>query len=136
MTIGVVLIGELDEFDGHTTLQNESDTHARGGRVGCNEDVPAGEFGGEVFYFEGDVRNGAHEFGDRCIRLKAQPFEAKFALTVADDVGPESGEILLTGSRFSAGDPEVVITAHKAPWAYGNRPDSVETQKTRVKFQY
>ncbi len=88
--------------------------------VGRNQDLAAGELGGEIGYFECDVGDVTDEIRDRGVRLETHPLHAKFAFVVADDEEFQVLHVRLARLRFGRGNADVMVPAHlkgaRRPW--------------------
>jgi hypothetical protein len=110
----MVGVGEFEQFDGRAVFAYERDADAVGWAVGRNQDFAAGKLGGEISHFKRDVRNLPDEIRDRRVRFETHPLHAKFAFLVADDKEFQVFQVGLARLRFSSGNSDVMVPAHRS----------------------
>jgi hypothetical protein len=105
-------VGEFEQFDGRAVFDYERDADAVGWAVRRNQDFAASKLGGEISYFERDVRNLPDEIRDRGVRFETHPLHTEFAFLVADNKEFQVFQVGLARLRFGSGNSDVMILAH------------------------
>jgi hypothetical protein len=110
------LLIKLEKFDRGSILDNKSDGHTRGWRVGRNEYLFSGDFGGEIIHFEGNMRNIAHQVRNLGFRLEAHPLDAVGAGFISRDEGGVTFDQVFPFSTLGRGDSDVMVPPGGSNW--------------------
>ena len=108
----MVGVGEFEQFDGRAVFDYERDAHAVGWAVaGIRISRPASS---EARSATSNATCGTcRTRSDPRVCFETHPLHAKFAFLVADDKDFQAFEVGLARLRFSSGNSDVIVPAHR-----------------------
>ena len=109
-----LFFSKFEELDRGTVFDDKCNPHTIRRRVRRNNDFLPFNFRRQIIYLEGNVRHGADEVRNGCLRLEAHPFDSVCAGFIPRYVRRVPFNESLTFTAVGGRDSDVVVSAHRS----------------------